>query len=59
MQYTVTFFYQKKKKKNESFIGQMGFFIFAQNIHDCGYMLKPPRLGGSNKYLQVMFWIKN
>ena len=28
--------------------------IFAQNI-DCGYMLKPPHLGGSNEYLQYIF----
>ena len=25
------------------------FLIFAQNI-DCGYMLEPPRRGGSNMY---------
>ena len=25
------------------------FLIFAQNI-DCGYMLEPPRRGGSNEY---------
>ena len=34
------------------------FKIFAQNIH-CGYMLEPPRRGGSNEYPQCMFWIKN
>ena len=34
------------------------FLIFAQNI-DCGYMLEPPRRGGSNEYPQSMFWIKN
>ena len=32
--------------------------IFAQNI-DCGYMLEPPRRGGSNEYPQSMFWSKN
>ena len=30
------------------------FLIFAQNI-DCGYMLEPPRRGGSNVYTQSMF----
>ena len=34
------------------------FLIFAQNI-DCGYMLEPPRRGGSNEYPQSMFWNKN
>ena len=32
--------------------------IFAQNI-DCGYMLEPPRGGGSDKYPQSMFRSKN
>ena len=30
------------------------FLINAQN-KDCGYMLEPPQLGGSNKYPQSMF----
>ena len=34
------------------------FLIFAENI-DCGYTLEPPRRGGSNEYLQSMFWSKN
>ena len=34
------------------------FLIFAQNI-DCGYMLEPPRRGGSNEYPESMFWSKN
>ena len=34
------------------------FLIFAQNI-DCGYTLGPPRRGGSNEYLQSVFWSKN
>ena len=34
------------------------FLFFAQNI-DCGYMLEPPRQGGSNEYPQSMFWSKN
>ena len=33
------------------------FLIFAQNI-DCEYTLEPPRRGGSNEYLQSMFWSK-
>ena len=42
--------------KNENFL-QKKFDIsltFAQNI-DCGYMLEPPRQGGSNGYPQSMF----
>ena len=31
------------------------FLISAQNI-DCGYLLEPPRRGGSNEYRQSMFW---
>ena len=31
------------------------FLISAQNI-DCGYLLEPPRRGGSNEYPQSMFW---
>ena len=34
------------------------FHISAQNI-DCGYSLEPPRLGGSNEYLQYMFLSRN
>ena len=34
------------------------FHISAQNI-DCGYPLKPPRRGGSNKYPQSMFLSRN
>ena len=30
----------------------------AQNI-DCGYLLEPPRRGGSNEYLQFMFVCRN
>ena len=30
------------------------FHISTQNI-DCGYLLEPPRRGGSNGYLQSMF----
>ena len=31
------------------------FHISDQNI-DCEYSLEPPRWGGSNEYLQSMFW---
>ena len=31
------------------------FHISSQNI-DCGYLLEPPRRGGSNEYPQSMFW---
>ena len=31
------------------------FHISVQNI-DCGYSLEPRRRGGSNEYLQSMFW---
>ena len=34
------------------------FLSFAQNIAG-GYMLEPPRRGGSNEYPQSMFWSKN
>ena len=34
------------------------FFFFTQDI-DCGFMLEPPRLGGSLEYPQSMFWNKN
>ena len=39
----------KKKKKNSDI-----FHISALNI-DCGYLLEPPRRGGSNEYPQSMF----
>ena len=46
--------------KNENF--QMknpgSFHVSAQNI-DCGYLLEPPRRGGSNEYLQPMFLNRN
>ena len=34
------------------------FHISAQNI-DCGYLLEPPRRGGSNKYPQSMYLSRN
>ena len=51
------FFFQKQNMKNS--LENFDIFpIFAQNI-DCGYMLEPPRGGGSNEYPQSMFWSKN
>ena len=43
--------------KNENFQIKNSdiFLISAQNI-DCRYSLEPPRRGGSNEYLQSMFW---
>ena len=32
--------------------------ISSQNI-DCGYLLEPPRRGGSNEYLQSMIFYQN
>ena len=49
------FYNQKGKfsdKKNDI------FHISAQNI-DCGYLLEPPRRGGSNEYPQSMFLSRN
>ena len=34
------------------------FHISSQNI-DCGYLLEPPRRGGSNEYPQSMFLNRN
>ena len=43
----------KKSVKNFDMLNS-----FALNIV-WGYTLEPPRRGGSNVYLQSMFWIKN
>ena len=47
-------------KKPESFHIKNSdiFHISAQNI-DCGYLLEPPRRGGSNEYPQFMFLSRN
>ena len=62
MQYTENFLVCKNFQGCENYIfnGEKNdiFLIFAQNI-DCGYMLEPPRQGGSNQYPQSMFWSKN
>ena len=46
--------------KNENFqmTNSGSFHISAQNI-DCGYLLEPPRRGGSYKYPQSMFLNRN
>ena len=47
-----------------SYIVKLGFtgytlvFLFLLKNIDCGYLLKPPRRGCSNKYLQSMIWEK-
>ena len=48
------------RQKNESFQIKNSdiFHISAQNI-DCGFLLEPPRRGGSNKYPQSMFLSRN
>ena len=48
------FRYKNSDKKSEKYII---FHISAQNI-DCGYLLEPPRRGGSNEYPQSMFLAK-
>ena len=46
--------------KNENFQknNSGSYHLSAQNI-DCGYLLEPPRRGGSNKYPQPMFLSRN
>ena len=46
--------------KNQKFSDKNSdiFHISAQNI-DCGYLLEPPRRGGSNEYPQSMFLSRN
>ena len=44
---------KKKSDKNSDI-----FHISAQNI-DCGYLLEPPRRGGSNEYPQSMYLSRN
>ena len=55
MQYTEIFNVIKENFQMQIFAI---FLSFAQNI-DCGYMLEPPRRGGSNEYPQSMFGSKN
>ena len=46
-------FYQQKTESFQMKNSKI-FHISAQNI-DCGYLLEPPRRGGSNEYPQSMF----
>ena len=48
---------EKFNTKNENFQIKYSdiFQVYAQNII-CGYSLEPLRRGGSNEYLQSMFW---
>ena len=50
------FYHQIKENYQRKDSGS--FHISAQNI-DCGYLLEPPRRGGSNEYPQSMFLSKN
>ena len=59
---TKTYLYNFDPLKSHFYIVKLGFtgvyiifHISAQNI-DCWYTLEPPRRGGSNEYLQAMFW---
>ena len=45
---------QPKKENFQIKISDI-FYISSQNI-DCGYLLEPPRRGGSNEYPQSMFF---
>ena len=47
-----------KKRKIFRLKNSDNFHISAQNI-DCGYLLEPPRQGGSNAYPQSMFLSRN
>ena len=51
---------KNNKKKNTGKNFDVFLIFFSQNI-ECGYMLEPPRRGGSNECPQstCMFWIKN
>ena len=51
LKYTENFSTKKWKFSDEN---SDIFHIFAQNI-DCGYLLEPPRRGGSNEHSQSMF----
>ena len=58
---TKTCLYNFDPLKSHFYIVKLGFtgvyiiiLISVQNI-DCGYLLEPPRRGGSNEYLQSMF----
>ena len=56
MQYTKIFFTSKNLNFRRKYFDI--FDSIVQNI-DCGLTLEPPRRGGSNEYLQSIFWSKN
>ena len=47
--------FYNQKRENFQIKNSDIFHISAQNI-GCGYLLKPPRRGGSKEYPQSMFW---
>ena len=51
-------FNTQKKKKKFRWKKSGSFHISAQTI-DCGYLLEPPRRGGSNEYPQSMILSRN
>ena len=55
-----TYLYNFDPLKPHFYIIKLGFtgifFLFLLKNIDCGYSLEPPRRGGSNEYLQSMFW---
>ena len=58
---TKTYLYNFDPLKSHFYIVKLGFtgvyiifLISAQNI-DCGYLLEPPRRGGSNEYPNLCF----
>ena len=56
---TKTYLYNFDPLKPHFYIVKLGFtlfFIFLLKNLDCGYSLEPPPRGGSNEYLQSMFW---
>ena len=54
----IFFFFFGCKNENFQCTNLDIFLIFAQDI-DCGYMLKPPRQGGSNENPKFLFRSKN
>ena len=59
---TKTRLYEFDPLKTHFYIAKLGFtgytlfFLFLLKNIDCGYSLEPPCRGGSNEYLQSMFW---
>ena len=59
---TKTCLYNFDPNKSHFYIVKLGlqgytlFFLFLLKNIDCGFSLEPPHRGGSNQYLQSMFW---